>query len=100
MIVSTLNDIQQTLIRSPERYIFHFLELGFDEALNDSYEEGVTKIAIFINTSRNHFMHVSRQLTTGKWASKLGDWEDIEHDIPEDLLGFYGDRIIYMEKRL
>lgn len=92
-------DASGRAIRTPERYVQHFLEMGYDEVSpNGDFENGINKIAIYINTNRNHFKHVARQLPNGKWASKLGDWEDIEHSSAEDLLGFYGDKIIYLQK--
>jgi hypothetical protein len=38
-------------------------------------------------------------LPTGKWTSKLGDWDDIEHDTLEALeAAFYG-RVAQIMKR-
>ena len=36
------------------------------------------KIAIYLNSS-NSPTHVARQLLDGRWTSKLGSYEDIEH---------------------
>lgn len=37
------------------------------------------------------YTHAARRLAGGKWTSKLGDWEDIEHDFPDSLEGpLYG----------
>ena len=38
------------------------------------------------------YTHAARQLTNGKWTSKLGRLEDIEHDTPDVLAdGCYGE---------
>jgi hypothetical protein len=43
----------------------------------------------------------ARQLSTGKWTSKLGRDMDIEHDSPEVLNGpAYGEASIFMKKRV
>lgn len=41
-------------------------------------EGGFDRIAIYGNGEQ--FKHVTHQLDSGWWASKLGDWEDIEHE--------------------
>jgi hypothetical protein len=40
---------------------------------------GVEKIAIYVRSDIPS--HVARQLPNGKWTSKLGLREDIEHDL-------------------
>ena len=54
------------------------LHYRFEECDSPDFEEGYEKIAIY--GSRCQFTHVARQLADGRWASKLGDWEDIEHN--------------------
>jgi hypothetical protein len=45
------------------------------------------------------YTHAARQLPTGKWTSKLGKGEDIEHDTPEDVAGgVYGDVMQIMKR--
>ncbi len=44
--------------------------------------------------------HVARQLVDGRWTSKLGGWEDIEHEALEDLDSpDYGTSKMFMRKR-
>jgi hypothetical protein len=66
-----------------------FETIGFRECTSALPEAGVQKIAVF---GRHDFPeHVARQLSTGKWTSKLSDKLDIEHDdlgVLED--GTYG----------
>ena len=42
-------------------------------------EEGVEKVALY--GVGNVFMHVARQLSNGRWTSKLGVSYDIEHEL-------------------
>jgi hypothetical protein len=46
-------------------------------------ENGVLKIAIYGDA--DGYTHASRQLPNGKWTSKIGKLQDIEHDSPDDL---------------
>lgn len=65
-----------------------FVECGFElmpmprrKTSRDKTEADFNRIAVF-GTGRaetDRFTHVARQLDTGWWASKIGDWEDIEH---------------------
>lgn len=42
---------------------------------------------------------MARQLPTGRWTSKLGGSEDIEHASPTELEGdMYGTVVLYMRK--
>jgi len=51
---------------------------GFAPAETDALETGFEKVALFVD-GRGVPTHAARQLSTGLWTSKLGDWEDIEH---------------------
>jgi len=42
-------------------------------------ETGFEKIAIYVSASGEP-THAARQLDNGHWTSKLGDWEDIQHE--------------------
>lgn len=52
------------------------------------YEEGFEKIAIYID-SHGKPTHAARQLSSGKWTSKLGQLEDIEHSNLDDVTGLH-----------
>lgn len=85
------------LVFAAKRYLDYFKNLGYVETPNKELESGVSKIAIYIDTSTDRFKHVAKQMEDGRWKSKLGDWEDIEHDVAETLIGkSYGDKIIYL----
>jgi hypothetical protein len=61
-------------------------------------EAGVIKIAIYGDDQG--YTHAARQLPNGRWTSKLGKLQDIEHDRLENLFGqFYGNMVQIMEKR-
>ncbi len=77
--------------QSRARTVENFADLfnrngGFVVCENADHEEGYEKIAIFGDAIGN-FMHVARQVGMGKWTSKLGDWEDVEHGTLEALEG-------------
>ncbi len=45
------------------------------------------------------YTHAVRQLANGKWTSKLGKAEDIEHDSPDDIAGgLYGEVVQFMRR--
>jgi hypothetical protein len=76
-----------------------FACVGFVDCKDDgSLEQGFEKIALY--TDVDDYLHAARQLENGKWTSKLGELEDIEHDAPEDLAGpAYGNVSIYMKRK-
>ena len=83
---------------SVEAFIAYFQNIGYFLCDNPTLEEGFTKIAIF---AKDDFpTHVSRQLPTGKWSSKMSfDEVDIEHDDLDCISGAaYGAATVYMRK--
>jgi len=71
--------------------LLYKLEGGFVPCSSEKPEHGFEKIAIYSDSSGD-VTHVARQTKTGKWTSKLGDWEDIEHNTLDALSGdFYGE---------
>jgi hypothetical protein len=75
-----------------------FAALGFEKCDDASLEPGFEKVAPY-GTSF-FYTHVARQLSTGKWTSKLGRSEDIEHDHPDNLAGgVYGVVVQFMKRR-
>ena len=63
-------------------------ELRGFELCGAEREEGFERIALYANKD-GLFTHVALQLSDGKWTSKLGNWEDIQHDNLEVLEGEY-----------
>src|ERR1035438_162844 len=57
--------------------------LGYTLCFDESLEEGLEKIAIYGTTALDGSViptHAALQLQSGKWTSKLGPFEDINHD--------------------
>lgn len=70
-----------------ESVILAFESLGYKRCDRADLSSDVQKIAIYQGSDGDP-THVARQLSDGKWTSKLGDWEDIEHT----LSGIEGDK--------
>ena len=86
--------------RSPgiESLIALFRELGYEECDSDAVEEDYDKVALY--AQGGHWTHAARQLSNGRWTSKLGIYEDIEHATIEGLSGdLYGEVHCIMKKR-
>lgn len=85
----------------PTRFLASFLELyrgyGFEVCANGDLEDGYEKIAIYTN-DEGKATHAARQLESGKWVSKIGDLEDIEHNTLQSLEGFYGKLAKFMKR--
>lgn len=57
------------------------------DASATAVEPGTAKVAIYADIEADAWTHAARQLPNGRWTSKLGDFEDIEHDTLEGLEG-------------
>lgn len=78
-------------------FVQAFQLLGYVKCVDGSLEPGYQKVAIFI--ANNKPTHAARQLPSGKWTSKLGRLEDIEHTSVEDVNGpLYGVPAQFMKK--
>jgi hypothetical protein len=66
--------------------------------MDASLEPGLVKVAIY--GSGLMYTHAARQLPDGKWTSKLGKGEDIEHDSPDDVAGGVYGELAGVMKRL
>lgn len=77
-----------------------FLALGYEDGgLDLTPEAGFEKVALY--AAGLFYTHAARQLPNGKWTSKLGSAEDIEHDTPADVAGgLYGDVVQIMRRAL
>jgi hypothetical protein len=87
-----------------------FESLGYTRADQDDVhlEDGVVKIAVYGDAAG--YTHAARQLPNGKWISKIGKLQDIEHDTPDALTSIaerigtsndraYGMVVVILEKR-
>jgi hypothetical protein len=73
-----------------------FATLGYVVCDDDQLEPGYDKIALFALGGLPK--HASRQLPSGRWVSKLGPREDIEHAL-HDLTGMvYGAVVLVMRR--
>lgn len=73
--------------------------LGFRLCFDGTLEEGLQKIAIFGKGVMGSEIptHAALQLENGRWTSKLGPCEDIEHATPDAVNGpVYGTVVCYM----
>lgn len=51
---------------------------GYSTCDGPRHQAGYEKVAIY--SRDGHFKHAVRQLRSGRWVSKLGEWQDIEHE--------------------
>lgn len=84
----------------PEALARVYQGIGFVPCPDGSLEPGCEKVALYSDDT-GEWSHAARQLPTGKWTSKLGNMEDIEHDTPEDVAGGpYGEVFAYLKRPL
>jgi hypothetical protein len=70
---------------------------GFSLCGDADLEQGYEKIAIYADG--HEYMHAALQLENGKWTSKMGAGEDIEHDTFEAVSGpEFGQVAIFMKR--
>ncbi len=63
-----------------------FESLGYAICQAIEHEPGFEKVAIYVD-DQGAPTHGARQLESGIWTSKLGAWQDIEHDSLDGLEG-------------
>lgn len=80
-----------------EGFIEAFATLGFTLCDVAEYEKGFEKVAIYVDTSGTP-KHAARQLSSGLWTSKLGNLQDIEHDIEGVSGDLYGSVAVIMKR--
>jgi hypothetical protein len=75
-----------------------FESFGYSICDGPGLEDGFEKIAIYTDLQGKP-THAAKQLDDGKWTSKLGELEDIEHDTLEGISGSsYGTASIIMRR--
>jgi hypothetical protein len=79
-----------------EAFRLAFATLGYVVCDDDRLEEGYEKVALFALAGVPK--HASRQLPSGRWTSKLGESEDIEHAL-HDLTGLVYGAVVLVMKR-
>jgi hypothetical protein len=79
-----------------------FGTVGYAQCKDGKLEDGFEKVALYANKmpwGQVVPTHAARQLPNGKWTSKLGPLEDIEHKKPADVNGpIYGGIVHYMKR--
>jgi hypothetical protein len=84
---------EETLARFEEAYG----TLGYKKCEGGALESGFEKIALYLYKGKPS--HAAKQLPDGRWKSKLGDWEDIEHNTTRAVEGYgYGEAVLYMKR--
>lgn len=79
-------------------FIVAFATLGYEPCGDGALEEKTEKVAIYALLD-GRTTHAARQLPSGRWTSKLGEAEDIEHGSPAELEGAeYGAVVQYMRR--
>jgi hypothetical protein len=74
-----------------------YMALGYEPCLNSNLETGFEKVAIY--AIRGTPTHAAKQLPDGRWASKLGELEDIEHTNLDILAGpVYGEVVAILRR--
>jgi hypothetical protein len=66
-------------VETLEAFRAAFATLGFAECTGADFEAGFERVAIF--AIKGSPTHAARQLPDGLWTSKLGELEDIEHEL-------------------
>jgi hypothetical protein len=67
-----------------EAFLAAYGTLGYSRCDGDELEPGFIKVAIYIGANGKP-THAARQLPTGRWTSKLGRLEDVDHDSLEEV---------------
>ncbi|HKI32782.1 MAG TPA: hypothetical protein VKA46_13105 [Gemmataceae bacterium] len=75
-----------------------FANLGYVVCNDDQFEGGYEKVALFALAGEPK--HVARQLPNGRWTSKLGPMEDVEHALHDLTRMVYGSVVLVMKRPL
>ncbi len=79
-------------------FLAAFRTLGYKECRDGALEEECEKVALFAGKDLKP-THAARQLRDGRWTSKLGPLEQIEHVKVEDVSGpSYGNPVRFMRR--
>ena len=81
-----------------EAFIQAYSLAGYVPCDTSDFESGSERIAIY-TAEDGKPTHAARQTQAGRWTSKLGHQEDIEHDRPDNLTGSYYGAIAIIMKR-
>ncbi len=79
-------------------FIRAFGRLGYAVCDTSDLEPGYERLAIYADDA-NTPTHMARQLPSGRWTSKLGELEDIQHSTLDQLSGSDYGRVVQILKR-
>jgi hypothetical protein len=75
-----------------------FESLGYAVCNSSEVEAGFEKIAVFANSGTP--THAARTLESGTWSSKLGQIDDISHDLRSVEGATYGIATLFLRRSL
>lgn len=74
-----------------------FASLGYTVCEDEGLEAGYEKVALFADATGRP-THAARQLSGGRWTSKLGTAEDIDHGLYDLEGAIYGAVVLVMKR--
>jgi hypothetical protein len=80
----------------PAAFVAAFATLGHAPCSGEEAELAFEKVALFARDSVP--THAARQLPDGRWTSKLGRREDIEHDLNAVTGELYGTVVLFLKR--
>ncbi len=86
------------LVETLDAFVAAFATLGYAPCSGDELENGFEKVALFAKQGLP--THAARQLPSGRWTSKLGWREDIEHDLHAVSGDLYGTVMLLLKRPL
>jgi hypothetical protein len=81
-----------------DSFVQLFAKQGYKRAEDGAWQDGIEKVALFA-TASGAPKHAARQIGPNRWASKLGDWYDIEHEVDALDDGNYGSVVMFLERK-
>jgi hypothetical protein len=69
-----------------EALVSAFEQEGFAVCAGGDLETGFEKVALCAD-KQSCWQHAAKQLASGEWSSKIGEFEDIKHRTPHALIG-------------
>jgi hypothetical protein len=79
-----------------DAFVAAFATLGYVPCSGEEPENGFEKVALFARGGMP--THAARQLSDGRWTSKLGLREDIEHDLHAVSGDLYGTVVLVLKR--
>ncbi len=91
-------EVEEGVAPSNLKELFEFH--GYVECDSGEFEEGYRKVALYSKDDKNNWTHAARQKSNGKWTSKLGQSNDIQHGTPEAIENNnYGKVYCFMKRK-